>query len=235
MNQSTGKIKNVEPAESDDKVLFHAQAGGGGCVELMDKQLAKMKKRLLEGENQDAEDEEGGEEEVPESDDTLSVRSDYNVHHSELVEVSDEEVAKPMHEAKEEDFEAYFKAKAVEESKEVKSQGGRVPRSPFPRQRKCDKDKEDERPSLERKVPVKGKSKSSAASVRPDALSKGTLRGKGKGRVVPTRPAAVSKDIRREEGDDSEDESPAKPSSSRPSRPWRRSIRMVWWDSHLVL
>ena len=44
------------------------------------------------------------------------------------------------------------------------------------------------------------------------------MTGKGKGSVVSTRPAAVAKGIGGEEGDDSEDESPSKPSSSRPSK-----------------
>ena len=36
-----GKIKDVEPASGDDEVLHRAQAGGGGCVKLMDKQLSR--------------------------------------------------------------------------------------------------------------------------------------------------------------------------------------------------
>ena len=47
---------------------------------------------------------------------------------------------------------------------------------------------------------------------------KGTLKGKGRGSVVPTRPFLVAKGTRKEEDDDSEDESPAKPMSSRPSK-----------------
>ena len=47
---------------------------------------------------------------------------------------------------------------------------------------------------------------------------KGTLKGKGRGSVVPTRPFLVAKGMRKEEDDDSEDESPAKPMSSRPSK-----------------
>ena len=103
-DQATGKIKTEIPAEGDDPVLHHMQAGGGGCVKLMDKQFAKMKKRFLEGEeeeHQDAKDGEGGEEELIESDESLSIQSDYNVYHSEavvedLVEVSDKEEEKAV-------------------------------------------------------------------------------------------------------------------------------------------
>ena len=188
----------------------------------MDKQFAKMKKRFQEGmerriaeeEHQSAEDEEGGEEEALESDESLSIQSDYNVHRRELVEVSDEEEARAMQKPKKKILKPTSKAKAVEESNEAKAS-----RPPLPRLRKGDKDKEkDERPPLERRVPVKGKSKGSAASARPAALSKGTLKGKGKGSVAPTRPFLVAKGTRKEEDDDSEEESPAKPMSSRPSK-----------------
>ena len=221
-DQATGKIKTEIPAEGDDPVLHHMQAGGGGCVKLMDKQFAKMKKSFLEGMerriaeegHQDAEDEEGGEEEALESDESLSIQSDYNVYRSELVEVSDEEEARAMQKPKKKIMKPASKAKAVEESKETKAL-----RPPLPRLRKGDKDKEkDERPPLERRVPVKGKSKGSAASARPAALSKGTLKGKGRGSVVPTRPFLVAKGSREEEDDDSEEESPAEPMSSRPSK-----------------
>ena len=48
-DQVLGKIKDVEPASGDDEVLHRAQAGGGGCVKLMDKQKEKMRERLLYG------------------------------------------------------------------------------------------------------------------------------------------------------------------------------------------
>lgn len=66
----------------------------------MGKQLAKMKERLLEGKSQDAEVKERGEEKVPESDDTRSIKSDNNVYRDDLVEVSDEDVAKSVQKAK---------------------------------------------------------------------------------------------------------------------------------------
>ena len=106
-DQATGKIKDVEPASGDDEVLHRAQAGGGGCVKLMDNQLKKMRKRLLYGPDQEGE---GGEEEdPPESDDAVSEfsgKSDYNVIH-DLVsdgEAERERTSKVR-------FDTYFKSK----------------------------------------------------------------------------------------------------------------------------
>ena len=69
---------------------------------------------------------------------------------------------------------------------------------------------------MERKVPLKGKGKGSAASARP-ALSKGTSKGKGKDSAAPAR-QFVTPRAEGYEGDDSEEEPPAKPMSSRPSK-----------------
>ena len=80
-DQVLNKIKEVEPASGEDEVLHRAQAGGGGCVKLMDKQKEKMRERLLHG-PPDQEGEGGEEEDPPESDDSvseISVKSDYNV------------------------------------------------------------------------------------------------------------------------------------------------------------
>ena len=211
-DQATGKIKIEIPAEGEDPVLHHMQAGGGGCVKLMDKQLAKMRKRLLEGPPPKNQEGEGGEEEVPESDGTVSevsVKSDYNVIR-EMVDVSDEEV---VHVSTRKGLAPTSKAKAIEKSKESKGQGKKDPRPPLPRLRREEKDekKKDERPPLKRKV--SGKGKGSAVSARP-ALSKGTSKGKDKDSAVPVR-QFVTPSAKGYEGDDSEEESPAKPVSSR--------------------
>eukprot|EP00434_Breviolum_minutum_P021019 symbB.v1.2.018542.t1/scaffold1479.1/size116273/1 len=181
-DQATDKIKYVDPASSGDGVLHRAQAGGGGCVKLIEKQLQKMRKRLLEGPKPKNKEGEGGEEEAPESDGTvsgLSVQSDYNVYR-DLVDVSDEEAVREKTSKR---LAPTSKAKAIEKSKESKAKKEKDPRPPLPR-RKEEKEekKEDERPPLERKVPAKGKGKS------------------------------------RYEGDDSKEQSPAKPMSSRPSK-----------------
>ena len=207
-DQATGKIKTEIPAEGEDPVLHHMQAGGGGCVKLMDKQLAKMRKRLLEGPPPKNQEGEGGEEEVPESDGTvseLSVKSDYNVIR-EMVDVSDEEV---VHVSTRKGLAPTSKAKAIEKSKESKGQGKKDPRPPLPRLRREEKDekKKDERPPLERKV--SGKGKGSAVSARP-ALSNSTSKGKVKDSAVPVR-QFVKPSAKGYEGDDSEEDSPAKP------------------------
>ena len=215
LGSSNDKIKYVEPAEGDDDVLHRAQAGGGGCVKLMDRPREKMKKRLLEGPPPKNQEGEGGEEEAPESDGTvseLSVKSDYNAIR-ELVDVSDEEVF-PVRASK--GLAPTSKAKAIEKSKESKAKEKKDPRPPLPRLRRGEKEekKKDERPPLERKI--SGKGKGSAASARP-ASSKGTSKGKDKDSAVPVR-QFVTPRAEGYEGDDSEEESPAKPMSSRPSK-----------------
>ena len=109
-------------------------------------------------------------------------------------------------------------------------------------EKKEKKEKEDDRPPIERRVPAKGKGKGSVASARP-ALSKGTSKGKDKDSAVPARQFVTPKPVKEPraegyEGDDSDEEPPAKPMSSRPSlhlgqlqyflriwfsRGWRRS------------
>ena len=174
-DQATDKIKYVDPASSGDGVLHRAQAGGGGCVKLIEKQLQKMRKRLLEGPKPKNKEGEGGEEEAPESDGTvsgLSVQSDYNVYR-DLVDVSDEEAVREKTSKR---LAPTSKAKAIEKSKESKAKKEKDPRPPLPR-RKEEKEekKEDERPPLERKVPAKGKGKSSAASARPASYQRVSL------------------------------------------------------------
>ena len=200
-----------------DEVLHRAQAGGGGCVKVMDKQKEKMKQRLLYG-PPDQEGEDGEEEDPPESDDSvseISVKSDYNVIHDVI---SDEEAER------EKTFKLRLtptsKAKAIDKSKESKAKEKKNPRPPLPRLRKEEKkekkEKEDERPPSERRVPAKGKGKGSVASARP-ALSEGTSKGKDKNSAVPARQLFTPR-AEGYEGDDSEEESPAKPMSSRPSK-----------------
>ena len=225
-DQALGKIKDVDPASSDDEVLHRAQAGGGGCVKLMDKQKEKMRERLLYG-PPDQEGEGGEEEDPPESDDSVSeftVKSDYNVTHDVI---SDEEVERKK--TSKLSLTPTSKAKAIERSKESKAKEKKDPRPPLPRLRKEEKkekkekkEKEDERPPIERRVPAKGKGKGSVASARP-ALSKGTSKGKDKDSAVPARQFVTPKPVKEPraegyEGDDSDEESPAKPMSSRPSK-----------------
>ena len=215
-DQATDKIKYVDPVSSGDGVLHRAQAGGGGCVKLIEKQLQKMRKRLLEGPKPKNKEGEGGEEEAPESDGTvsgLSVKSDYNVYR-DLVDVSDEEAVREKTSKR---LAPTSKAKAIEKSKESKAKKEKDPRPPLPR-RKEEKEekKEDERPPLERKVPAKGKGKSSAASARP-ASSKDNSKGKDKGSAAPAR-QFVTPRAEGYEGDDSKTQSPAKAMSSRPSK-----------------
>ena len=200
-----------------DEVLHRAQAGGGGCVKVMDKQKEKMKQRLLYG-PPDQEGEDGEEEDPPESDDSvseISVKSDYNVIHDVI---SDEEAEREK--TSKLRLTPTSKAKAIEKSKESKAKEKKDPRPPLPRLRKEEKkekkEKEDERPPIERKVPAKGKGKGSVASARP-ALSEGTSKGKDKNSAVPAR-QFVTPRAEGYEGDDSEEESPAKPMSSRPSK-----------------
>ena len=130
-DQALGKIKDVEPASGDDEVLHRAQAGGGGCVKLMDKQKEKMRQRLSYGPDQEGE---GGEEEdPPESDDSvseISVKSDYNVIHDL---VSDEEAERKK--TSKLRLTATSKAKAIEKSKESRAKERKDPRPPLPRLR----------------------------------------------------------------------------------------------------
>ena len=214
-----GKIKDVEPASGDDEVLHRAQAGGGGCVKLMDKQKEKMRQRLLYGPGEN-----GEEEDPPESDGSVSeitVKSDYNVIHDVI---SDEEAEREK--TSKLRLTPTSKAKAIEKSKESKAKEKKDPRPPLPRLRKEEKkekkEKEDERPPIERRVPAKGKGKGSVVSARP-ALSKGTSKGKDKDSVVPARQFVTPRPVKEPraegyEGDDSDEESPAKPMSSRPSK-----------------
>ena len=221
-DQTLGKIKDVEPASGEDEVLHRAQAGGGGCVKLMDKQKEKMRERLLYG-PPDQEGENGEEEDPPESDDSvseISVKSDYNVIRDVI---SDEEAERKK--TSKLSLAPTSKAKAIEKSKESRAKEKKDPRPPLPRLRKEEekekKEKEDERPPIERRVPAKGKGKGSVASARP-ALSKGTSKGKDKDSAVPARQFVTPRPVKEPkaegyEGDDSE-ESPAKPMSSRPSK-----------------
>ena len=123
-DQALGKIKDVEPASGDDEVLHRAQAGGGGCVKLMDKQKEKMRERLLYG-PPDQEGENGEEEEdPPESDDSvsaISVKSDYNVIRDVI---SDEEAERKK--PSKLSLTPTSKAKAIEKSKESKAKERRI-------------------------------------------------------------------------------------------------------------
>ena len=76
---------------------------------------------------------------------------------------------------------------------------------------------------MERKVQAKGKGKGSAASARPAS------KGKGKDSTVPAR-QFVTPRAKGYEGDDSEEEPPAKPLSSRPSKSVRSDdlIGLTW-------
>ena len=141
-DQALGKIKDVDPASSDDEVLHRAQAGGGGCVKLMDKQKEKMRERLLYG-PPDQEGEGGEEEDPPESDDSVSeftVKSDYNVTHDVI---SDEEVERKK--TSKLSLTPTSKAKAIERSKESKAKEKKDPRPPLPRLRKEEKKEKKEK------------------------------------------------------------------------------------------